>query len=85
MRPAVGICHIRQLSVQQMILLQTVRDKDPFIIPVEIQGLFVATSLLVLLDHYRTVFIELSGTVHPHIAHAVGAVTVPDHLCRSLV
>ena len=85
MCPAVCVCHSRQFFVQQMILLQTVRDQNSFVAPVKLQRLFVIPAFLVFVDHHRTFLIELPGTVYPHVAFTVRTVTVTDHLCRCFV
>ena len=85
MCPAVCVCHSRQFFIQQMILLQTVRDQNSFVVPVKLHRLFMIPAFLVFVDHHRTFLIELLGTVHPHIAFTVRTVTVTDHLCRGFV
>lgn len=65
---------------QPMVLLQTIRYKDSFIIFVKIQSFLMIAAFLVFIYHDWMPGIKLSGTVHPHITLAVRVVAVCYHL-----
>ena len=60
MCPAVRICHIRQLFIQQMILLQSICYKEAFIILVKFHRFMVVTPFLVFIYHNGTFCIKFS-------------------------
>ena len=85
MCPAIRICNIRQLLINQMILTEPVRNKDALVVFVEFQRNVMITSFLVFVDYNRTLYVQLTGAVHPHVTLRVGMVAVFNDLGRGFV
>ena len=85
MCPAVRVCYLWEFPFKYVVLLEAVRYKDPFIVPVKIQRFVVVAPFLVFIDHDGALLIQFTGTVHPHVTLAVGMIAVCDHLRRRFI
>ena len=85
MCPAIRICNIRQLLINQMILAEPVRNKDALVVSVEFQRNVMITPFLVFVDYNRTFLMQLTGAVHPHVTLGIRVVAVFNDLGRGFV